>query len=147
MAREGKLKAAQWPNICLALVISLSKQWSTSMSEKEQHWLENLCHLFCLIRILYLHTVTTQDIQDFQQHSLLYLRGVASLFPSHRIKPNHHYLLHLGEMMRMYGPMRTWWSFPYERLNGDIQRIRTSNRSGIFYYYPIIDNKCWLMTL
>ncbi|PVF91246.1 hypothetical protein CPB86DRAFT_687465, partial [Serendipita vermifera] len=88
--------------------------------------LDNFNHLVNLTRILYLYSIDHTIISKFKMHSQKYVAGIKTLFPSHRLKPNHHYLLHLGDMMEQYGPMPYWWSFPYERLNGDIQLTKTN---------------------
>ncbi|CAG8667897.1 10619_t:CDS:2, partial [Acaulospora colombiana] len=127
----GKLKAAQWPNVCIGLIPSLTKEWTRyPEGSDQQKWLQNFYHLIGLTRLLYLHSVTEDDIRNFKRHSVEYVKGYHELFPSHRMKPNHHYLLHLGDMMHSFGPMRSWWSFPYERMNGDIQKISTNSKAG-----------------
>jgi hypothetical protein len=134
LAREGKLKAAQWPNVCLALIPSLTREWSRYTGGDQRKWLLHFFHLIGLTRILFLSSVSQDDSNNFKRHALAYVEGIKTLFPSHRLKPNHHYLLHLGDMMQSLGPMRSWWSFPYERLNGEIQRTKTNNISGKFFY-------------
>ncbi|PVF98353.1 hypothetical protein CPB86DRAFT_705260 [Serendipita vermifera] len=132
LVSEGNLKAAQWPNICIALLPSLTKEWSRYPKPSNQHeWLKNFYHLIGLTRLLFLHSVTHTDVAKFKQHSLEYIKGLQSLFNSHHMKPNHHYLLHLGDMMEMYGPMRSWWSFPYERLNGEIRKTQINDIAGM----------------
>jgi hypothetical protein len=133
LAREGKLKAAQWINVCFALVPTLTKEWSRQLpNTNSQKWLENFYHLVSLTRIVYSLSTDDTVISRFRFHSQEYVKGLKDLFPSHRLKPNHHYILHLDSMMEMFGPMRSWWSFPYERLNGDIQQTKNNNIPGNF---------------
>ncbi|CAG8641282.1 16112_t:CDS:2, partial [Acaulospora colombiana] len=44
-------------------------------------------------------SIPISDVLAFKTHSEEYLKGLQALFKSHRMKPNHHYLLHLGDMM------------------------------------------------
>jgi len=45
------------------------------------------------------------------------------LFPDYRFLPNQHMALHLSEYLQFYGPVHAWWTFPFERLIGMLQRI------------------------
>ena len=46
------------------------------------------------------------------------------------IKPNHHYILHIGEQLFDYGSAYNTWTFWNERLNKVLKTIKTNNRSG-----------------
>jgi hypothetical protein len=36
----------------------------------------------------------------------------------------------VGNFLRLYGPVRGWWMFPFERVIGNLQRSRTNNKLG-----------------
>jgi hypothetical protein len=127
LAREGKLKAAQWPNVCTTLALTLTREWlRPPLNSTHREALVHFFHLIGLIRILYLASLNQDDITSFKRHALAYVKGIQR----GGLKPNHHYLLHLGDLMEQFGPMRSWWSFPFERLNGEIQKTKTNNISG-----------------
>jgi hypothetical protein len=81
------------------------------------------------VRIAYQTAITSQNVVEFRWHSLEYVRGLVEFFPQ-SLRPSHHYLLHLGDMLERFGPMRGWWAFPYERFNGMIQKLATNHKPG-----------------
>lgn len=46
------------------------------------------------------------------------------------IKPNHHYAVHIGDQIRDFGPVYTFWTFLTERLNKILKNTNTNNWSG-----------------
>ena len=61
-----------------------------------------------------------------------YLSGLKELFPEYSLHPNHHMALHLRDYLLLYGPVHSWWTFPFERLIGILQRISTNYKIGRF---------------
>jgi len=59
-----------------------------------------------------------------------YLKGLKELFPDYKLCPNHHMALHLHEYILFYGPVHSWWTFPFERVIGMLQRISTNYQPG-----------------
>jgi hypothetical protein len=37
---------------------------------------------------------------------------------------------HLHEYLILFGPVHAWWTFPFERIIGKLQRIPTSEKIG-----------------
>ncbi|KAH8978428.1 hypothetical protein EDB86DRAFT_2783214, partial [Lactarius hatsudake] len=59
-----------------------------------------------------------------------YLKTLKDLHPNKRFRPNHVNALLIGNYLRLYGPVRGWWMFPFERVIGDLQRSSTNNILG-----------------
>ena len=77
--------------------------------------------------------VTSQEHADLylkNMHS--YLIGLKGLFPEYSFRPNHHMAVHLYDYLLLYGPVHSWWTFPFERLIGIVQRISTNYKIGRF---------------
>lgn len=129
--QHGRLKASQWRTVCcFTMLITLGRIWGRSdATSQDRAWLENYLHLVVLVRIAYNHSITKEDISAFRRHSIDYVEGLRAYHPS-SIKPSHHFLLHLADQMERLGPMRGWWAFPFERFNGQIQRLNNNNRLG-----------------
>ena len=36
----------------------------------------------------------------------------------------------VADYLRLYGPVRGWWMFPFERVIGDLQRTNTNSQQG-----------------
>jgi hypothetical protein len=66
----------------------------------------------------------------YLQHMQAYLNGIQEIFPEYKFHPNHHMALHLHEYLTLFGPVHAWWTFPFERIIGMLQRIPTSSKIG-----------------
>ena len=64
-------------------------------------------------------------------HMKSYMEGIKKLFPQYRFRPNHHMALHLHEYLCRFGPVRSWWTFPFERIIGVLQCIPTNFKIGM----------------
>jgi hypothetical protein len=112
------------------MLITLGRIWGrTAASQQDRVWLENYLHLVALVRIAYSYLVNQEVIDKFRHHASCYLAGLRAYHPS-SIKPSHHFILHIADLMERFGPMRGWWAFPFERFNGQIQRLSTNHKPG-----------------
>ncbi|KAF8580822.1 hypothetical protein K439DRAFT_1355833, partial [Ramaria rubella] len=59
-----------------------------------------------------------------------YLEGLKALFPAKNFTNNNHIVLHLEEMLVNFGPVHSWWTFPFEWLIGWLVRISTNWKIG-----------------
>ncbi|KAF8809397.1 hypothetical protein BYT27DRAFT_7254534 [Phlegmacium glaucopus] len=59
-----------------------------------------------------------------------YFTGLKTLFPEYGFHPNHHLALHLHQYLLLFGPVHAWWTFPFERMIGMLQRIPTNGKIG-----------------
>ncbi|KAF9035754.1 hypothetical protein BJ165DRAFT_1312661, partial [Panaeolus papilionaceus] len=66
----------------------------------------------------------------YHAHMLAYLTLLKELFPEYKFRPNHHAALHLSEYIHLYGPVHSWWTFPFEWVIGLLQRISTNYKAG-----------------
>ncbi|KZS92326.1 hypothetical protein SISNIDRAFT_401863, partial [Sistotremastrum niveocremeum HHB9708] len=111
--RHGKLKSDQWRSIAtIFLPITLIRRWSTSKSGADDS--------------------QKQDILDntMDLYMTRYLTNLKNLHPHLKLRPVHHAALHLSEFLKMYGPVHGWWTFPFERLIGTLQKITTNEKLG-----------------
>lgn len=46
------------------------------------------------------------------------------------VKPNHHYLTHIFDQIEDYGPVYSFWTFLFERLNKVLKSYSTRGRAG-----------------
>ncbi|KAF7335733.1 hypothetical protein MVEN_02229000 [Mycena venus] len=61
-----------------------------------------------------------------QLHSL----HLHAKFHDWKKRPNIHAAFHIFDFLRLFGPVISWWSFPFERLIGVLQRINTNDHIG-----------------
>ena len=62
-----------------------------------------------------------------------YIRNLQIVHPNATIYTNHHMAMHIHTFMLLFGPVHSWWTFPFERLIGHLQRLSTNDKPGKFY--------------
>lgn len=134
---HGKLKADEWRS-CFEFDIPVSllrieTQRIASGKEPDQNR-EKLVHstflLATAIRWATSHHTSTKHVESYTNTMKDYLKTLKDLRPNQRFRPNHVNALLIGNYLRLYGPVRGWWMFPFERVIGELQRVSTNNKLG-----------------
>ncbi|KAH9853712.1 hypothetical protein C2E23DRAFT_915053 [Lenzites betulinus] len=127
-AAHGKLKADHWRTVCtINMVITLVRVWSASTATAgDRKVLENFIHLVVAVDLAARRSIDPERARLYDHHMMEYLRTLRELF-DHNLVPNHHLSLHLTTCLLLFGPVRGWWGYPFERYNGIIQRLNTNN--------------------
>lgn len=144
-----KVKSDQWRSFgCLYLPVTLIRLWSKSNTNDEynndRQQLLHLTMLLCsAIAIATSRTTSEPNSKQFLLHMTQYRQELARLFPRYTCVPNHHMAFHITELLLMYGPVHGWWTFPFERMIGTLQRFRTNYKQGILlsddsFFYLIV---------
>ncbi|KAH9846543.1 hypothetical protein C2E23DRAFT_743933 [Lenzites betulinus] len=125
---HGKLKADHWRTVCtISMTITLVRLWSSSASTAgDRQILQNFVHLVIAVDLATRRSMDPERARLFDHHMAEYLRTLRELF-DHNLVPNHHLSLHLTACLLLFGPVRGWWGYPFERYNGMIQRLNTNN--------------------
>jgi len=134
---HGKLKADQW-RTCIEfdLPVSLAQIWSQDNSAKSSskglqvELLDNTMHLAAAVFWGTSRRTSPIHAEKYMEHMTAYIKGILQLFPQHALRPHHHNALHLGELLLQFGPVHGWWTFPFERLVGKLQRVNTNSKPG-----------------
>jgi hypothetical protein len=137
---HGKLKADQWRVLgSTFLPVSLVCLWSAvevgnPRSERCSKILQVTMSLLSAVSIASSRVMSIAAADLYTQHMQSYLGGLKSLFPTYSFRPNHHMALHLREYLVFYGPVHAWWTFPFERMIGMLQRITTNYKPGEYLH-------------
>ena len=137
-ASHGKLKADQWRALgTIHLPVSLIRLWGIVESSEPRlsrclQILNLTISLASAVVIATSHTVTTAHAEAYLQYMLQYLKGMKELFPEYKLHPNHHMALHIHEFLLLFGPVHSWWTFPFERMIGALQRMPHNDKIGPF---------------
>ena len=133
---HGKLKADEWRS-CFEfdIPVSLLRIETRSASGKQtDKYRAKLVHstflLAIAIRWATSYQTSTKHVEKYTETMKNYLETLKDLQPSKRFCPNHVNALLMGNYLRLYGPVRGWWMFPFERVIGDLQRSSTNNKPG-----------------
>jgi hypothetical protein len=136
-AAHGKLKADQWRTLgTLHLPAALIKLWGITndrepRSERCRDILNITMSLISAVIIASSHSTSFTQADTYLEYMTTYLTGLKRLFPEYKFVANQHMAMHLHEYLRLFGPVRAWWTFPFERLIGMLQRIPTSGKVGM----------------
>lgn len=136
-ASFGKLKEDEWRNLLtIQLPFILIPMWS-GHDQVKASLLKNFCHLVSLINLALKRTMTGLHIKDYRHHVQCYLESCVKLFPHCNLAPNNHMAVHLADCLERFGPVRGWWSFPFERLMGSILKYCHNNHVGEGYIWNL----------
>ena len=143
-ANHGKLKADQYRALGTAyLPISLVRLWGNVTAGDERsarcrQILDITMSLLSAVSIASSRSTSRVNADLYLQYMKSYIAGVRSLFPDYKFRPNHHMALHLHEYLLQFGPVHAWWTFPFERVIGMLQRIPTNGKQGKIIYDSIL---------
>jgi len=96
--------------------------------------------LFSAVTLISFRSTTTRRAQDFLKYIKRYTRDLKIIHEQEEIKhvPNHHMAFHLYDFLLLFGAVRSWWMFPFERLIGHLQRIPKNHQEGKLMPYSYI---------
>lgn len=133
---HGKLKADQWLTLfTIFLPLILPELW-TSLTPNSQFHLDLLTNFEDLVtctNIVCAYSSTDAAADAYMVHYIRYRKSSAKLFPNVASRPNHHYAMHNGELLKFWGPLIKLSEFPYEQHNGSLQKIKTNQHMCGFF--------------
>ncbi|KIJ52198.1 hypothetical protein M422DRAFT_108149, partial [Sphaerobolus stellatus SS14] len=118
--KAGTLKADVWRSaLYLHLPLTMIRLWGNlPNTDWRKQILDNTMTLLEAIYYGSSNTITAERAGMYTVAMQTYLKGLHQLFPEKDLLPNHHMALHIEECLLRFGPIRGWWTFPYERLIG-----------------------------
>lgn len=127
---HGKLKADQWRSLaCLYVLVPLMHLWHGASGPRRAA-LRSTFLLVCAIVVATSRTTSPQHGDLYLNLMTDYIESLKRDFPEFNLHPNHHFALHLRRYLIQYGPIHEWWTFPFERIIGMLQRISTNDKMG-----------------
>ena len=131
---HGKLKADAWyvlatvsaPATFLRLCVERSEE---KLTLRKRQLVLHLMKLAVSLRLAASKRQTTETLELFRHCIATYVSEIPKAF-NKEIQPNHHMALHVHEYFEEFGPAPEWWAFPYERMNGRMQKLHTNFRVG-----------------
>ncbi|KAJ3765118.1 hypothetical protein FB446DRAFT_833337 [Lentinula raphanica] len=77
--------------------------------------------------------MTASRAQAYREYIASWTQDLRRLFPHVREgipRPNVHAAGHIYDFLLLFGPVLSWWCFPFERLIGVLQKINTNDHKG-----------------
>lgn len=127
---HGKLKAHEYLTlfICIFPLIIPELWHGLNMSDFDNEQLECFHHLVSATNIISSFTTSHAKADQFTQHYIKYRALIQRLYPQFASKPNHHYAMHNGDLMKRWGPLASLSEFFGERVNGMLQNVNTNQK-------------------
>jgi len=143
-SKGPKLKSDQWRAVgSLYLPVTLIRLWSETNTnsdwvdeeeKKHKEGRQKILHLTMLlcsaIAIVTSRVVSKRHALEYRNYMVEYRKQLETIFEEYKPHPNHHMAMHVGEFLCMFGPVYGWWTFPFERMIGNLQRISTNYKLG-----------------
>jgi len=133
-SEKRTLSADQWRSVCtIHLVITLTRLWGFDSGRKGE-MLANFMHLVTAVHLANSRTTSRAVAEDYNYsfHMKNYLEGYCRLYKEAKVQPSHHLSLHLETLLMMFGPVHSWRTWPFERYNYTLQKIKSNRKFGLF---------------
>ncbi len=137
---HGKLKADQWKTcIEFDIPVFVARFWSRETAPQGQESettfrrdriYRTVMDLAVAVRWGTSYRTSEHHSRMFDWNMKAYLEGLLELYPNIQLRPNHHTALHVGPTLPQLGPSPGWWMYPFERIIGILQKIKTNNKMG-----------------
>ncbi|KIK18690.1 hypothetical protein PISMIDRAFT_109003, partial [Pisolithus microcarpus 441] len=133
------IKADEWCTlVTVHLPLALISLWGTTQANPRNNDGPDLRvvldHTMDLVSAVYLACArTTSDdcAATYRAYISSYVGKLKTIYPTFSVRPNHHASFHIYDYLMLFGPVHSWWSFPFERLIGMLQRLPKNHKSGL----------------
>ncbi|MBW0533612.1 hypothetical protein O181_073327 [Austropuccinia psidii MF-1] len=135
-ASNGRLKASQWLSLFTLIIpliipeMYIEPKERINVNSNRGRFLENTGDLIQCTRIACAPMIREGHAGRFHNAYNRYNKSSRILFNNPKIKPNHHYALHVPEQMQTWGPLMGVSEFAGERMIGMLQKIPTNQNIG-----------------
>ncbi len=135
---HGKLKADQWRtalefDIPISLIRIKSQRkpsGNIDVDARLQKLVDHTLDLAMAIAWGLSRRTSAHHAERYMFYMKRYLAGIKDLFPDYNLKPNHHYALHIPDILLAFGPLHGTWAFSLERLIGRLQKLNSNSKIG-----------------
>ncbi len=134
----GTLKADEWRTLAtIYLPLALIGIWGEGSVHPDKSTLQAarkiLDHTMLLVSAISLacrRTTSPSIARSYWDCITSYIKVLHTLHPHARYTPNLHLAVHIHDFLHLFGPVHSWWTFPFERLIGHLQKINTNHHFG-----------------
>ena len=136
--KAGKMKADEWKTLCTVyLPLALVSKWGEGSLHSDvdqavccKQLLDHTMELVSAVWISLRRATSEEEIEKYERYIKNYIAGLRNIHPNVTPTANLHMATHIGDFMRLFGPVYSWWCFPFERLIGFVQRMPNNKKWG-----------------
>lgn len=137
-AAAGTLKADEWRTMSTVYFpLALISLWgegtlheSPDLAAKLRRVLDHTMGLVCAVSLACARSMSRTRAAAYLQYMKAYIGDLQNIHPKIDHRTIHHMALHIYDFLLLFGPVRSWWCFPFERLVGKIQRLLSNHKFG-----------------
>lgn len=137
-AAAGVLKADEWRTMStIYLPLALISLWGRGLNRLLTHeandllWvLDHTMHLVSAITLALKRSASQSRSGHYLDSMVAYLSDLQDIHPDASFRPYHHLSMHLPHFFDLFGPARCFWTYPFERLIYQIQRLLSNHKLG-----------------
>ena len=140
-AGAGMVKADEWHNLStIFLPIALISMWGEGtqhplpeIATQFRHILDHTMLLVSAVSLACMRTMTAHRSNAYLEYMSQYIQDFLVIHTDFNPCLNMHMAMHIPHFLHLFGPVRSWWCFPFERLIGQIQRLLSNHEFGILF--------------
>ena len=122
----GTIKADEWRSLINVYIpIALDSLWGGPPSKATLKSI--LDHTMDLVSVVYVSCARTMTLECA---TASYVGSLRHIHSTSNVRPNHHASFHVYDYLVLFGPVHSWWTFPFERLIGILQCLPTNHKFG-----------------
>jgi hypothetical protein len=137
-AAAGSLKADEWRTMStIYLPLALISLWGEGTSHpspdigmKYRQILDHTMAVVSAIILACMRTTSQACATAYRTYIAIYIRDLQTLHPEATRRGNQHMAMHIYDFLCLFGPVHSWWCFPFERIIGQLQRMKNNHRFG-----------------
>ncbi|KAF8224620.1 hypothetical protein L208DRAFT_1041486, partial [Tricholoma matsutake] len=135
-AAAGPLKADEWRMMTMVYIpIALISLWgddgtSCPATARFSHILDHTIALVSAVSVACLWTMTEARRSAFHCCMAMWVSSLQKIHSGSNNRVNGHMVLHIYNFLCLFGPVCSWWCFPFERLIGQLRRLPTNHMFG-----------------
>ena len=130
----GSIKADEWRLLIMAYIpLALISLWSSARDPAITKPFQSTMELVSAVYLSCAQTTSVDHAKAYQNSIASYVGKLKECFPHFDLRPNHHASIHIYDYLMLFGPVRSWWTFPFERLIGFLQRLPSNHKTGVLH--------------
>lgn len=140
-AAAGTPKADEWRTMTTVYFpIALISMWgdgsphpSPATAASFRKILDHTMALVSAVSIACMRTMTETRMTAYREQLAAWSSNLKVLHPESSHRVNGHMAFHIYDFLRLFGPVHSWWCFPFERLIGQLQRLPHNHKQSMFF--------------
>ena len=92
--------------------------------------LDHTMQLVCAVLLACKRTTNSSRIERYRHFLRRYIEKLPALYPDLGCESIHHMAFHIYDFLKLFGPVHSWWAFPFEHLIGQLQHMPTNHKFG-----------------